>query len=181
MRYITKLNQAKLKVKAKSLAEEAKIIRREEQKMLKNHQKYHDHTKCDRWNIGECDWYGSLHWHRTWDVRQEARATHLARAFLMGKDYSTVEAKTNDPYALQVALSRAATIAFKYGDSELHLKYRDRINAACQGIPIPDRNDPDFNRQHQKHQQKINAKQFTEKVKILREWADFDPDWWKQN
>lgn len=62
-----------LKVKLKSLMEEAKIIRKEELRMQDKHIQ------------------GQLHKHRTVDVRNEARSTHLAYSILRGKARHVVE------------------------------------------------------------------------------------------
>lgn len=61
-----------MKIKIKSLAAEAAIIRSEERK----------HTGAQR---------ASLHQHRTVDVRREARAALLAYAFLRNKPLHTIE------------------------------------------------------------------------------------------
>lgn len=64
-----------LKVKIKSLAEEAKIIRKEESK-----------NKFFRETLAA---------HRKGVVRSEARAAQLAYSFLRGRNYSELEAKTH--------------------------------------------------------------------------------------
>jgi hypothetical protein len=90
-----------LKVKACSLAAEARIIRnlelRLKRKGLSNNQR-------------RSDQFFSLQTHRRRDVRFEARATHLARAFLKGIPYGKLEAKcyTNPP------MNRAEEIATKF-------------------------------------------------------------------
>lgn len=66
----------KLKVKVKVLAYEAQVIRREE---------------VTARNKGRTVLRSDLYHHRIGVVRREARATHLARAFLWDKDYKTVE------------------------------------------------------------------------------------------
>ena len=69
----TTLVRSKFRVKIKSLAEEARIIRREEPRQR---------TDEDR---------GALHWHRVGIVRSEARATLLAYAFVRSTPYSILE------------------------------------------------------------------------------------------
>ena len=67
-----------LRVKVKSLAEEARIIRQEEHRtkgVLRD----------------------ELHRHRTWDVRREARASCLAYGFIRGRSYSQMEARCVQP------------------------------------------------------------------------------------
>jgi hypothetical protein len=71
---ISKLVRAKFRVKINSLAEEARIIRKEEKRC--------GSRDSDR---------GSLRFHRTGIVRSEQRATLLAYAFMRGVPYSAVE------------------------------------------------------------------------------------------
>ena len=74
--------RAALRVKVKSLADEAKIIRREEH-------------RSKNWY----EWY-SLKQHRKGIVRREARSAQLALAFLRGVPYEKVESYTrvgNEP------------------------------------------------------------------------------------
>jgi hypothetical protein len=68
-----------LKIKIKSLAAEAAIIRQEELK-------WHG-TSSARFN---------LHQHRVIDVRRESRAAQLAYGFLRGRAYRVMEAKAYD-------------------------------------------------------------------------------------
>ena len=72
-----------LKVKIKSLAAEAKIIRREERLVLE---------KIRRGWTDRVWAFDTLQSHRKGVVRTEARASHLAYAFIRGKAYRTVEA-----------------------------------------------------------------------------------------
>jgi hypothetical protein len=65
-----------LKIKLKSLAEEARIIRREELIAKKR---------------GDYSTLNSLHNHRVLVVRPAARSTHLAYSFLRGRNYRDVE------------------------------------------------------------------------------------------
>ena len=89
-----------LKVKLKSLAEEAKIIRKEESKAYG-------------------DLLYSLKAHRKHEVRFEARATQIAYAFLRGKPYRQVEPHTpytSGYYSTQL-WARVKKMIEKYGDS----------------------------------------------------------------
>jgi hypothetical protein len=61
-----------LKIKIKTLAEEARFIRREEKRHIGSMQE-------------------QLHWHRIGRVRQAARNTHLAYSYIRGRAYHTVE------------------------------------------------------------------------------------------
>ena len=66
-----------LKIKAKSLAAEAAIIRREERIAKKR---------------GNRELNRELHEHRVIAVRRAARSTHLARGFIHGIAYRSIEA-----------------------------------------------------------------------------------------
>lgn len=78
-----------LKVKIKSLAEEARIIRSEERKLRQRRIRKGKLTDKEQFI------YDGLRAHRQYDVRTEARATQLAYAFLNGKVYEDVEPHTN--------------------------------------------------------------------------------------
>lgn len=67
-----------LKIKNKHLALEAGVIKFEERKQKK---------------LGNYQVVNSLCEHRKRNVRNENRATSLARAYIRGADYSTVESK----------------------------------------------------------------------------------------
>ncbi len=114
-----------LKVKSKHLSEEARIIRFEERKQLKQYQwglkQWHAAGNNDmypRWDDKAFGDYYSLKHHRTWDVRNENRATFLARAFIAGVPYETVEQKRNPDnertFNLMV-LPRVCAMVAKYG------------------------------------------------------------------
>lgn len=89
-----------LKIKSKHLAEEAKIIRFEERKLrAKNRSKFID-----------------IQSHRRWNVRNENRATFLARAFLEGRPYKTVEQFIHSPEKLSYYIvPRVVSMVNKYG------------------------------------------------------------------
>ena len=84
-----------LKIKSKHLSEEAKIIRYEERKLrgraryLLSHQRAEDAAN-------PLSQLNKLTNHRKHDVRIENRATFLARAFIDGRPYLTVENKRRD-------------------------------------------------------------------------------------
>ena len=81
-----------LKIKSKHLALEPAIIKREEAK-LKRRIKYH--RSDDKTSAITLTWkLHSLTNHRKIDVRNESRATHLARTFLAGKPYSYAESNS---------------------------------------------------------------------------------------
>lgn len=109
-----------LKVKIKSLAEEATIIRHEERRVKRSLNWWNEfqsvtgedsNTKSSI-DAYQTEYYG-LHNHRTYEVRNEARSSQLAYAFIQGYAYSRVEdpTKTRKP----VATYRVAELALKYG------------------------------------------------------------------
>lgn len=84
-----------LKIKSKHLSEEARIIRFEENKIKARARKMRAHqfsVEAD----AEMQTYHSLHEHRKKDVGRENRATYLARAYIAGVPYRTVEQKRKD-------------------------------------------------------------------------------------
>lgn len=87
-----------LKVKIKSLAEEARIIRLEERKSLRR-------KKPDTML------YQSLREHRITDVRREQRAALLAYAFIRGKAFAGLERPNSAPRDL----SRVRQLVEKFG------------------------------------------------------------------
>jgi hypothetical protein len=102
-----------LKIKAKHLALEPNVIKHEEQK-LKKQIKYTKGT--DAKLIMQLD---SLVNHRKWNVRNESRATELARAYLAGKPYRCVEQKRHDDGMFQLYIvPRIVAMVTKYGTRE---------------------------------------------------------------
>lgn len=95
------LNIIKLKIKAKHLTAESRIIRKEE-------------NKLSGWRKRQ------IQDHRRWDVRNEARATQLTLAFLLGKEYRKVELKTRDHFDWkhEIVLKKIIAMAKKYGGSK---------------------------------------------------------------
>jgi hypothetical protein len=94
----------KLKVKAKSLAEEAKIIRK-----LENHPADANHE---------------LYLHRVTQVRNEARATQLAIAFMKGKEYKTIEKSVKDPNKRKFyIIPRVLSMLIKYHLGGVNYRY----------------------------------------------------------
>lgn len=99
-----------LRVKIKSLAAEAVIIRREERKLR---------TRREPTQPGSL-WWGLNH-HRRHDVRREARAAALAYGFLRGRAYKQIEGKTHcDPDR-----DRVAALVKKYGPPGVHGRVPD--------------------------------------------------------
>jgi hypothetical protein len=102
-----------LKIKAKHLALEPAIIRKEEQKILNSIRKGKCNDTAEAYRK-----YESLHNHRKWNVRNEARATELARAYIAGKPYNSVERKRkrcNEFKFKAYIVPRIASMAMKYG------------------------------------------------------------------
>jgi hypothetical protein len=100
-----------LKIKSKHLALEPGIIRFEERKLLKQIRNGYDMLAK----------YTELVYHRKNDVRNEARATQLAIAYLKGKPYSKVELKrkSETEYLFQnKILPRVLVMVRKYGTIE---------------------------------------------------------------
>ena len=113
-----------LKIKSKHLALEPAIIRREEKKLKKQlswYKKTYQVTDISEHKESykiHSKWY-DLHHHRKTVVRNEARSTHLARAFLAGLDYKQVEAKRHDEELYQhTILPRIIEMVAKYGPKE---------------------------------------------------------------
>lgn len=108
-----------LKIKSKHLALEPAIIKHEERKLrLKIKYLKQLYQVNDDWHSSIYPFhakYWSLVNHRKTDVRNEARATYLARAYLKGIPYKKIEAKC-DPFILhKVIVPRIMAMVAKYG------------------------------------------------------------------
>lgn len=104
-----------LKIKSKHLAEEARIIRFEEHKLAKQY-KYLSERQRDAYSVRYKREDIALH--RRWNVRNEQRATYLARAFIAKKPYEEVERNTKDKCTLHYRIvPRVQAMVYKYGDS----------------------------------------------------------------
>lgn len=101
-----------LKIKSKHLALEAAVIRFEERK-LKSQIKW---LKARQQPLTGLDsTLNSLATHRRWDVGNENRATFLARAYIAGKPYLTVENKVKDRVVLySYIVPRVVSMLKKY-------------------------------------------------------------------
>jgi hypothetical protein len=89
--------RAYLRVKLLSLAAESKIIRKEMRKYE-----------------GPTEVYQGLHLHRTIDVREESRVSHIAMGFLKGLTYKQIEAKCY----IQPSWKRVKQLILKYGEGK---------------------------------------------------------------
>jgi len=100
------MRSLELKIKLKTLAAEAKFIRREELRLKGNMKRdaYREHLYLHRINV----------------VRREARATHLAYQFLRGIPYEQVENHAL-PLVRPPRWDRVLTMVQKYGDKPLTL------------------------------------------------------------
>lgn len=101
-----------LKIKSKHLGLEAKVIKFEEAKLKKQlrwHSRVNSPNKKLEWKLN------SITEHRKWNVRNENRATFLARAFIAGVPYKTVEHKVKDPAKFTVyILPRVLAMVNRY-------------------------------------------------------------------
>lgn len=125
-----------LKVKSKHLGEEARIIRHEEHKQL-GYGRYLQRTFletnqlpndwAERYELNR-QWFGSfisLRDHRTTDVRNENRATFLARAFLKGTPYKSVEQTRKNEYKYGMKIvPRIVSMVNKYKSKD-----SEKVNA----------------------------------------------------
>lgn len=98
-----------LRVKIKSLAEEARIIRREERRCRDSLSRTVGH---DEQRAALASSYASLRSHRVTDVRREARYSLLAYALIRGRTYRSQEAKA-DPSKLDT--KKLTQLVFRFG------------------------------------------------------------------
>lgn len=118
-----------LKIKSKHLSEEAKIIRTEENKFLKQwkwecaeYKNVGNNEPLNPYGSTNFKQYRSLNCHRRLDVRNENRATYLARAYLEGKAYNTVEHKRKEEneYIFRLfIIPRVIAMVAKYGEKTI--------------------------------------------------------------
>lgn len=103
-----------LKIKSKHLGLEAKVIKHEEAK-LKSQIRWHAKAQSPNHKL---EWkLNSIVHHRKWDVRNENRATFLARAYIAGVPYKTVEhkRKPENEYKFQIyVLPRVLAMVNRY-------------------------------------------------------------------
>lgn len=124
-----------LKIKSKHLSEEARIIRFEERKLLKQYEwakrKHYETGANGSYHYFNdpawCKW-NSVSNHRKWDVRNENRATFLARAYIAGIPYSKVEQKRKDDVLFFVyILPRVYQMVSKYGVDITNRREWDKV------------------------------------------------------
>lgn len=108
-----------LKIKSKHLGLEAKVIKFEEAKLKRQLRWMRKHQQ----SVEKLEWrLQSITSHRKHEVRNENRATFLARAFIAGVPYKTVEhkVKDRDKRACYV-LPRVLSMVQKYHDRKIEL------------------------------------------------------------
>jgi hypothetical protein len=113
-----------LKIKSKHLSEEACIIRFEEHKLKKKidykkrkHKAAGHNDPYEHWKDIDHRKRSSLNHHRRWDVRNENRATFLARAYIAGVPYNQVEQKRIDEVLFNAhIIPRVCSMVVKYGN-----------------------------------------------------------------
>jgi hypothetical protein len=115
----TRADLPELRVKIKSLAAEAVIIRREERKSLGN-ARWLKNSQQDA--SGFYSQYDRLHSHRVYDVRDEARGAQLAYAYLRGVPKAKVEANTKWEDVPARVVGIAFRLVGKYGSWSSSLK-----------------------------------------------------------
>lgn len=107
-----------LKIKSKHLSLESQVIRFEEEKLKKQLRS----KKVPADQVMPLEWkLHSLTNHRKLDVRNENRATFLARAYLEGKPYSSAELKRRPDREFifkQSIIPRVVAMVTKYGNRE---------------------------------------------------------------
>ena len=120
-----------LKIKSKHLALEPAIISKEERKLQKRMRWYTQYHQLqapieDAFYDKLRSKRNSLNYHRIWDVRNEARATFLARAYIKGLPYRSVEQKSQfDDTFKRFILPRVFDMVAKYGQPKIS-KYWNR-------------------------------------------------------
>lgn len=111
-----------LKIKSKHLSLEAKVIKFEEKKLLKQLRSNIEHFKKTGanehypvYNDKIYRSYSSIRAHRILDVRKENRSTYLARAYIEGKDYTSIEQKRkNETDFIRYVFPRFVSMVLKY-------------------------------------------------------------------
>jgi len=117
-----------LKIKSKHLSLEPAIIKHEERKLLNEmkwfKQKHQISNKTPYYQIDGLYHtnlkYSSLCNHRKFAVCDESRATFLARAYIAGKSYKSVEKICKDEKKLkEIVFPRIVNMVLKYGSTKI--------------------------------------------------------------
>lgn len=120
-----------LKIKSKHLSAEARIIRFEEYKLknkfkrnISKHKATCNNKPYDLAKDSAFVSYCSIYNHRIKVVRDENRATFLARAFIAGKPYSSVESKVKcKVHFIYVILPKVCYMVARYGNIKNGITY----------------------------------------------------------
>lgn len=120
-----------LKIKTKHLALEPAIIKCEEYKLkkqIKAYREYYQVTETDHWTLHKTHpalnqlkyKLISLISHRRWDLKNEVRATLLARAYIANKPYALVERTRKDEITFNLEIvPRVVKMVARYGDCKI--------------------------------------------------------------
>lgn len=129
-----------LKIKSKHLGVEAQIIRFEEQKLSKQISWFSSTHRATGSNeppklTDFQPWWQhrSLHEHRVKDVRRENRATFLARAYIAGSPYLSVEQRRKPEREFefrQFIVPRIVNMVARYGADKVPIKIYDRTKGS---------------------------------------------------
>lgn len=121
-----------LKIKLKTLAAEAKFIRKEERKALEAGRKglHADRDDYERHYRA----YESLREHRTGIVRHHARLNNLAYGFLRGRSYAEMEPHTRT----ELDLKYVKKLVERFGTREDLARWSDWQTAATQHLDAQD-------------------------------------------
>lgn len=125
-----------LKIKSKHLSVEAQIIRFEEHKLTRQIRWYAQTHRATGSNeepnfakFAPSAARQRLHEHRVRDVRRENRATFLARAYIAGAPYKTVEQRRKHQREFefhQFIIPRIVNMVARYGTDKVPVKIFDR-------------------------------------------------------
>jgi len=128
-----------LKIKSKHLGVEAQIIRFEERKLkqqlrwfIEDHKATGANDNPKLYEFKPFNMFNSLNRHRRWDVRNENRATFIARAYIAGKPYKAIEQhrKLENEYTFySYILPRVVAMVAKYGPVKIPHKIYDRTKS----------------------------------------------------
>ena len=129
-----------LKIKSKHLSEEARIIRFEERKLKKQYRyKLSRGENLKYVDIPEWNKFWNIQTHRKTVVRNENRATFLARALLEGRRYDSVERSVHNVSKLYHEIApRVISMVQKYGNvstQEANQLVRDWLDGKDITIP----------------------------------------------
>lgn len=109
-----------LKIKSKSLAVEASYIRREEARLLLS-ARWNKKAQQAKEAATYYKTFNNLRSHRKQLVRDEARATFLARAFIKGVPFKVVESGTLPSHNHDL-LSRVVSMVRRYGGQTITIQ-----------------------------------------------------------